>query len=196
LGDVYCAEGHEKVNEQCDAAVAADPYLAGFVKEVAPRVSGFPTRIDKFELLVDVSTMFIFTASVQHSAVNYLQMLWQGYLPMAPPTLNGRWIKAGENVNEKFYIAALPGYVAESFHRKTLAILSQPTHKPITESFGSRAKEYGIETMITPLSEFQRTVHSNTQRIKQRNQRKEVGQSPWRVYAQMEGDKIANSIEI
>ena len=57
---------------------------------------GFPKQIDSKETLIELCTLIIFTGSAQHSAVNFGQYTYYGYVPNAPaglrrppPTKNG-----------------------------------------------------------------------------------------------------------
>ena len=48
---------------------------------------GFPEQIDGKETLIELCTLIMFTGSAQHSAVNFGQYTYYGFVPNAPPGL-------------------------------------------------------------------------------------------------------------
>ena len=67
---------------------AQDIYTNGFPGYFgAEDGHGFPKQIDSKETLIELCTLMIFTASAQHSAVNFGQYNFLGYVPNAPSGL-------------------------------------------------------------------------------------------------------------
>ncbi|KAK5989049.1 Linoleate 9S-lipoxygenase 1-like protein [Cladobotryum mycophilum] len=74
--------------ETADKAIAADPYIADWTKEVRENgwIKTFPV-IQTLDDLTDAITMSIHIAAPFHTAVNYLQNFYQAFVPSKPPAL-------------------------------------------------------------------------------------------------------------
>ena len=67
---------------------ADDIHTNGFPGYFGAEVGhGFPKQIDSKETLIELCTLMIFTASAQHSAVNFGQYNFAGFVPNAPAAL-------------------------------------------------------------------------------------------------------------
>ena len=67
---------------------AGDTYQNGFPAHGGVQGHGFPQRIDTKQLLVEVCTLIIFTATAQHAAVNYVHYDMYSCTPNAPFALS------------------------------------------------------------------------------------------------------------
>ncbi|EXJ82475.1 hypothetical protein A1O3_06288 [Capronia epimyces CBS 606.96] len=95
-----------------DRDVTDDACIAAWCKEVQThgQIPSFPT-ITTVDQLVDAVTMCIHTASPQHTAVNYLQKYYYGFVPAKPPALCTPLppnLAALQAYTEKDLTAALP----------------------------------------------------------------------------------------
>lgn len=95
-----------------DASIAADVQLQGFAFETsAPRfgnVNSFPSRFVSKQQLSDALTTIAFTASVQHSAVNFGQFHFYGFVPNRPMSLTKPMPKDLSILDMKYIMGALP----------------------------------------------------------------------------------------
>ena len=71
-----------------DQDVQDDPFISNWCTEIQThgQIPSFPT-IATVDQLIDAITMYIHTASPQHTAVNYLQKYYYGFVPSKPPAL-------------------------------------------------------------------------------------------------------------
>ena len=95
-----------------DASVTADVQLQGFAFETsAPRfgnVNTFPSRFESKPQLADALTIIAFSASVQHSAVNFGQFHAYGFVPNRPMALTKPMPKDLSTLDMKYILQALP----------------------------------------------------------------------------------------
>ena len=99
-------------DEKEDANVANDQYISSWCQQVQQygQIPTFPT-IRTTEQLIDAITMCIHIASPQHTAINYLQNFYMGFLPNKPPCLYTPVPKTREElirIDEKGLLKALP----------------------------------------------------------------------------------------
>ena len=83
-------EEYLRVYYRDDAAVAADPEAQAFVAELGARDGGRLRGVPaarSVDALAHVVTLAVFTASVQHAAVNFTQYPFMGYVPAIPAAL-------------------------------------------------------------------------------------------------------------
>lgn len=95
-----------------DAALRADFQLQSWAFETAaPRfanVKSFPSQFNSKPQLTDALTIISFTASVQHSAVNFGQFHGYGFVPNRPMTLTKPMPKDLSTLDMKYILEALP----------------------------------------------------------------------------------------
>jgi arachidonate 15-lipoxygenase len=94
-----------------DEAVAGDPELQAFVAELSAkdggRLRGVP-EVRTIASLASLLTLVVFTASVQHAAVNFPQYPFMGYLPGIPAGLYAPPPTLDTPDAERSLLAALP----------------------------------------------------------------------------------------
>ena len=85
-----------------DAAVAGDPQIRSWYQQVQKegQIPTFPT-IKTSDQLIDAITMCIHIASPQHTAINYLQNFYMGFVPAKPPCLYTALPKTREELGRK-----------------------------------------------------------------------------------------------
>jgi arachidonate 15-lipoxygenase len=133
-----------------DLAVQADTELQDFRRELASHDGGRLPRIPEMqsrEQLITMMAFFIFTASAQHSAVNYPQWPFMGYVPNMPAAayadvLPPMHIEGGETLEESLRIpslrdpalvAMLPSYSQSIGQLSLLYLLSGIRHNHLGE---------------------------------------------------------------
>ena len=84
------------VNEfyKSDAELKGDSEIQNWAEDIhsngfpgyfgAEEGHGFPKQIDSKETLIELCTLIMFTGSAQHSAVNFGQYVYSGFVPNAP----------------------------------------------------------------------------------------------------------------
>lgn len=101
-----------QVKYPSDEKVQGDAYISDWCKEIQTmgQIPTFPT-ITTRDQLIDAVTMCIHTASPQHTAVNYLQEYYYGFVAARPPALCTPLpedLKTLQAYTEKELTAALP----------------------------------------------------------------------------------------
>lgn len=99
----------------CDTAVAEDVQLQQWAQELTDeargRVKGFGEdnqgKLTTVKYLVDMVAFLMFTASVQHAAVNFPQFGMMSYSPAVPGALYGPIPEAGKEVGVRDWCALL-----------------------------------------------------------------------------------------
>ncbi|CAM9653605.1 unnamed protein product [Lampetra planeri] len=175
-----------------DDAVTADSALQDFAEAVVDpdrgNVLGFPAALCTRELLTECLTTIIFTASVQHSALNYPQWDFYSYVPMRPEHLTKLMPEGEEDISEEFITSALPDVRVCLFQILLSHILSVPSLTTLSQ--------------VDAMSELYPDVHADLQRrlrlisasIQQRNRQLEAaGATP---YPYLDPAKVAASIDI
>lgn len=146
-----------------ESDVVGDPELQKFIGEVRSRSGGCINGLDMVnsrEYLADVLTMIIFTASVQHAAVNFPQWNYMSYVPnislggYAPPPTST------SGATEQDFLNMLPpmdmarlemevGYLLGTVHYTQLGQYHEGHFAPevadILKSFQSRIQDIGRE---------------------------------------------------
>jgi len=119
---------------------------------------GFPSPITSRSELISTLTMIIFTASVQHAAINFNQFDMLGYPPNMPLSLTiDRLPESKDQFNEELIFNMLPTFTNAALQTVSVWTLTQP---PILES----------ESIMHPLSwdnpNAQRVVDEFVDRLK------------------------------
>jgi arachidonate 15-lipoxygenase len=134
--------------------VSGDTELQAWVAEmIAPRPQGGQLKglgedgkIETVGYLVDVVTHIIFTASVQHAAVNFPQFNMMSYAPKMPLSLYAP-APTSRDVTDRDYLAALPplnlaygqaalGYLLGSVRYTRLGQYERPRPRSISGALG------------------------------------------------------------
>jgi hypothetical protein len=182
-----------------DAKVANDAYLQNWVKECSSRIPGFPANVKTVAALTDAVTMALFTATVQHSAVNYLQEFWGGYAPMGPSAMHGHmWPKEGDQLTSDDLLLRMPSKPAIELQHRIMLMLSAPTKLPLSTEWGNYArkfkKELGPALLGVTFDSFMKEVSEYSALIAGRV--KQQAAKPENCYAVLEKERIGNSIHI
>jgi len=98
-----------------DKAVADDFLLQKWAYEISHKdfgnLPGFPSKILTKKELIDVCAIFINTASAQHSAVNFGQFDFYGFIPYRPLALVKKMPDITTNLTMSYVIDALPNRI-------------------------------------------------------------------------------------
>lgn len=159
-----------------DGDVRGDTELAGWVSDVTTNglVARFPA-ITSIQQLVDVVTMLIFSASVQHSAVNFPQWPYLSYVPAAPGFSAMPLPSAGVAYTEDDWLAMLPSPLIQVLTVVVTYGLSAVLHRPLG---GYVNKDFPFAPAITdtrvtgpggPLATFRAALAQIEQTIDTRN---------------------------
>jgi arachidonate 15-lipoxygenase len=185
-------QSYVKIYYPSDEQVGNDPELLAWIHEVGAEDGG---RIPGFEFapsptiasLAEALTFIIFTASVQHAAVNFPQYSLMSYVPNMPLAGFSRAPRTKEGGTERDYLNHLPplptaelqlyvGYVLGSMHYTTLG------HYP---------ENYFRDPLVAgPLKTFQDSLDEAGKQIAIRNSTRSV---PYRF---LERSGIPQSINI
>ncbi len=99
-----------KIFYKSDAAVAADSELQAFAAELVDKKAGDVRglfgggKIESIRCLVDIVANIIFTASVQHSAVNYPQSFYYSLVPSYPCQVRKPPMQAKGTTDDQFIV--------------------------------------------------------------------------------------------
>ncbi|XP_078722908.1 polyunsaturated fatty acid 5-lipoxygenase-like [Lampetra fluviatilis] len=184
--EVVCRHYHT------DADVLHDKGLQDFAAALADRrrgnVTGFPSPITTRELLMECLTNIIFTASAQHSAVNFPQWDFYAYVPPRPEQLTKFMPEGDEDITWDFIASALPDIGVSMFQILFSHILSMPSLVPLTKLNAIGDEFPGIQ------NDFQAHLRKLSSEIKERNARLEaVGKVP---YPYLDPENVASSTDI
>lgn len=95
-----------------DEDVRQDWELQGFIKSFGDsqegNIPGVPAQIETRESLVEVLATLIFTATAQHSALNYAQFPFMGYVPNVPGALYAEAPTRETNQSQIEWLKMLP----------------------------------------------------------------------------------------
>jgi hypothetical protein len=125
-----------------DARLASDPFVQAWAMETSAKLNGFPQKFTTVSQLSDCVTMAIFTATIQHSAVNYQQYFYQGFVPNCPASMYGPRPTAQTNFTEELLCRALPPRSVANLASILVWTLSQNFSTPLEQSFGRLAHFY------------------------------------------------------
>ena len=107
--------------------VARDGELQAWARELAAqdggRVAGMPAKIDTIEQLIDVVTIVVFTCAPLHSALNFAQYEYIGYVPNMPYAAYHP-VPEGGNIDMKTLMQILPPYETAAIQLKWTELLT------------------------------------------------------------------------
>jgi arachidonate 15-lipoxygenase len=120
-----------------DSAVADDKDLQAWAAETADPeradVPGFPATISTRELLVNTLTNIIFLASAQHSAINFSQYQYLGYVPNRPNVMFKGMPDTEGDITFEYILSSLQGFATAHFQIFFSNFLSTPSLHPLSE---------------------------------------------------------------
>jgi hypothetical protein len=174
-----------------DSEIRADQYLQNWANEIKSKeVKGFPCPITSMEQLTDAVSGIIYNGSVLHSAVNYLQWYYMGYVPMIPSNICGPLPTADTKIDEFYLASHLPTYYQEEVTRAISGTLSSPTEMPLV----SLGEDYLPDYAKEPLKVFKNRLYDihlwSTGRDKYLTK---LGRQPYPI---LDPDQVAASIQI
>jgi len=156
-----------------DAEVVADLEVAGWLSEVTAQTGGRLRGVEPARTLaelVDVTALVIFTASVQHAAVNFPQYDIMSYVPAMPLAGYAPRPTTKKGATEADYLAQLPpsdqavlqmntGYMLGDVHYSRLGdygpgYFQEPRIDELANRFATRLSE--IEKTITERNQHRR----------------------------------------
>ncbi|XP_067303819.1 polyunsaturated fatty acid 5-lipoxygenase-like [Pseudorasbora parva] len=175
-----------------DEAVQKDEEIQEFVKDISFGVSNsdkFPKSLKTREDLSEYLTAVIFTASAQHSAVNFGQFDWYACIPNSPSTMRKPPPEQKGQVDMKYIMESLPDLECSSLIFGTVWDLSRFQKKEVflgkypEMCFTEQPVNEAIKTFLKKLDEV-------TNIIKSRNEGLTM------EYCYLSPDKIPNSVAI
>ncbi|WP_017720401.1 lipoxygenase family protein [Kamptonema formosum] len=120
-----------------DAAVAADKAIQDWAAETADperaAVPGFPAKIETRDLLVNSLTNIIFLASAHHSAINFSQYQYLGYVPNRPNVLFKGVPETEGDITLEYILSALANFPDGHFQVFFSNLLSTPSLHPLSD---------------------------------------------------------------
>jgi arachidonate 5-lipoxygenase len=123
---------HETYNS--DKSVAADSAVRAWYEELRdPKRANIPSfpKLETRDDLIEAITNIIFTASAQHSAVNYSQLPYITYVPNRPDSLfRPMPAKQLEDVTDDYISSALPNVLVSHFQVSFTYLLTTPPEQP------------------------------------------------------------------
>ncbi|KAF6041049.1 ALOX5 [Bugula neritina] len=144
-----------------------DKEIQGWLQELKEAsFKGIPDTFKSTDEVVEVVTVFIFTSSVQHAAVNFGQYNQYAYPPNYPTDLHESRPTNKEPLTEDYLVKALPNKHQTTDVMMITDILSQKA----TNSLGDFETQYAYDkTSVNALISFQGELKSISEIIKQRN---------------------------
>ncbi len=127
-----------EIEYQSDRDVAEDSVIQNWAAETADpekgAVPGFPKNIATKTVLIDTLTNIIFLASAQHSAINFSQYQYLGYIPNRPNVLYKGIPEGDGDVSIEYVMAeALQPFKEAHFQTFFSRLLSTHSLNPITK---------------------------------------------------------------
>jgi len=176
-----------------DATVAGDQWIQSWATEIAinGKMRGFPRSITSKDQITGVITMIMFTASVQHAAINFIQYDKLGYTPHLPLSLTIEKLPSSKSlINQDFIFKALPGFKKSVLQTAVVWALSA---NPIFESemithptvWSHDAAQASSEKFVRKLMEISDDVNA-----------KNVARDPLNKYIVLDPKKIPKATSI
>jgi len=124
-----------------DAEVVADHAIQEYAEEITDplrgKTAGFPKKFTSKKDLVDTLQNLIWLCSVQHSAVNYAQYDFYGFILNRPIALHADMPEDDVDITVEYIDKSLPGPNERAFQLLFAYLLSEPTLDPLIELRGS-----------------------------------------------------------
>jgi len=114
---------------ETDTDVLSDVSLQQFADDVvfSGKMHGFPHPITSRDQLIGALTMMMFTTSVQHASINYIQFEYLSYVPNMPLSLQKANVpKTKKDITKEHIFNALPGFQNSASQAATVYALSRP----------------------------------------------------------------------
>ncbi|KAK7130473.1 hypothetical protein R3I93_019963 [Phoxinus phoxinus] len=184
-----------KIYYTSDETVQKDVEIQGFVKEVScfgmndSASDNFPKSLKTRVELAEYLTAVIFTASAHHSAVNFGQFDWYGWIPNSPSTMRKPPPKQKGQVDMQYIMDSLPNRGCSS---ETLGTVWGLTRLQDDELFlGMYPDMYFTEQPVKEaIKTFRKKLEEVANSIKLRNEGLTMD------YCYLSPDKIPNSVAI
>jgi len=152
-------------------------------------VKNFPA-ISTIEQLTDAVTCIIYNGSVLHSAVNYLQWYYMGYVPLIPGNILGPLPSKATTIDETYLATHLPTIYQEELSRAIAGTLSSPTELPLPSLNAEFLPSYAEQ----PLMAYKNKLYSLHLLSSKRDAwLSKLGRQ---TYPILDPDQVANSIQI
>ncbi len=152
-----------------DADVAADPELAAWVRELGAhdggRVPGMSGEIGTLGYLTDAVTLIIYTASVQHAAVNFPQYDLMSYCPNMPLAAYAP-APTDKNATRQDYLDMLPTKSGALYQQAILYFLGSVHYTTLGKYPRRHFRDRRVEA---PLEAFNRRLQTVGDTIKLKN---------------------------
>jgi arachidonate 15-lipoxygenase len=182
--------------------ITADPELQAWAQELATvaQVNGMPESIDNIDILVEIISNLIFTCGPLHSAVNYSQVDYMGFVPNQPLAA---YLEPNPNepespISEAQILKFLPPYNRTVDQLNTLYFLSAYHYdrlgyydRTYQDLYQKNTEDIFEGTSInTIILEFQQDLKLAGDRIDLRNRKRLI------KYPYFHPNSIANSISV
>jgi len=151
-----------------DDQVKNDPYLTQWAYEITNigQLKGF--KADTIQSLADTISMAMFTATFQHSAVNYQQYYYFGYSPNSSGAMYGP-IPKNQNdinaINEATVVRALPPKITCVMATALVFILSQAPADPLEASLTSYQSAFSSPEQLALFTNFRAGMAAESSRV-------------------------------
>ncbi len=194
----------EEKKKIADKNIAEDTELQAWANESADQtnggnVNGMPAKIENMEQLIKLATTIVFTCGPQHSAVNFSQYEYMGFVPNMPLAAYQDIPDPTEKIDEQKILNLLPPYKRSADQLQTLFVLSAYKYDRLGYYDRAFAQLYNElpqdifdknKDILKIITEFQQELNIAEQKIDERNQKRTV------PYPYLKPSLILNSISI
>ena len=167
--------------------IAQDSELQNWARELVAenggRVKGFPDKIETVEQLIDVATIVIFTCGPLHSALNFAQYEYIGYVPNMPYAAY-RAIPEDGGVDMKTLMEIMPPYESSAIQLKWTEMLTS-YHYDRLGHYDEKFEDPPAQSLV---ERFQKELDDVEQQIDNDNAGRPV------AYSYFKPSQIINSI--
>ena len=167
--------------------IAQDIELQNWARELVAenggRVKGFPDKIETVEQLIDIATIVIFTCGPLHSALNFAQYEYIGYVPNMPYAAY-RAIPEDGGVDMKTLMEIMPPYESSAIQLKWTEMLTS-YHYDRLGHYDEKFEDPPAQSLV---ERFQKELDDVEQQIDNDNAGRPV------AYSYFKPSQIINSI--